>query len=336
MSATDDSPMLRLLDVDPGLGARLRDDDRAEARELLTLRTALIEAGEMPLPDPEAGGHAIGVVVLSGLLLDETQIADHPSIRVLGPGDIALPRPPGSESLAVDVRWTAATDTRVAILDDRLQQPFAMWPGLALALLDRVADQAARAGLHKAIAQMPRVEDRLEATFWDLADRWGRVTPQGIHVPLRLTHDVLARLVGGRRPTISLALGVLTERGTLTRRPDGSWLLTASEPSFVLGAAPVPVPRAAWIEPDQPHANRAPSWPPPWAATARAELAATVRRIRDEHEISARRIREDLDRYEATRRRSQALRVTAARSRAARLAAGRPAVSRREPAAPSG
>jgi CRP/FNR family transcriptional regulator, cyclic AMP receptor protein len=329
MSALE-NPMVRLLDVDPGLGARLRDDDRAEARDLLTLRTQLIEAGDIPTLDPHASGHAIGLVVLSGLLLDQTQIDDHASIRVLGPGDIALPRPPAAESLSVSVRWTAATETRVAVLDDRLQQPFAMWPGLALALVDRIAEQAARAGVHKAIAQMPRVEDRLEATFWELADRWGRVTPGGIHVPLRLTHDVLARLVGGRRPTISLALGVLAERGTLVRRPDGSWLLTASEPSFTHETEPPPA-HATWIEPDE-HALR-PMAARPWAPNARAELAATVRRIGDEHHVSARRILEDLQRYEATRQRSQALRLTAARARAARRSRERP-ITRRTPAAP--
>jgi hypothetical protein len=330
MSATE-TPLVRLLDIDPGLGARLRDDDRAEARELLRLRTAVFEPGPVPLLDPEARGHAVGVFVLSGLLLEETHVDAHPSVRVLGPSDIALPRPPVLESLAIDVRWTASMETRVAILDDRLQQAFAMWPGLALALLDRVADQGARAGLYKAIAQMPRVEDRLEATFWELADRWGRVTLGGIHVPLRLTHDVLARLVGGRRPTISLALGVLTERGAVARRPDGSWLLTAPEPSFSPpGVAPRPA-SAAWIAPEEAEAPSVAHWAP----SARDELAATVRRIRDHHETVARRLQVDRGRFEATRAQSQALRLKATREREARRATG-PAIRLRGPAAPSG
>ncbi|HWH95233.1 MAG TPA: Crp/Fnr family transcriptional regulator [Baekduia sp.] len=317
--STADETTVRLLDVDPGLGARLRDDDRLEARERLTLRTTIVPAGTSPLQNALMSGHAAGLVVLSGLLLDETQIDDHPSVRVLGPGDLAMPRRAASESLSVEVRWTAATDTCVAVLDDRLQQPFAMWPGLALGFFDRLADQLARADVHKAIAQLPRVEDRLEAMLWDLADRFGRVTPEGIHIPLRLTHDLLARLVGGRRPTISLALGVLAQRGVVVRRADGSWLLTAGQPSFAparVGAAP----RAGWVEPVMDE-SQAQADEREVAAMAREELAAIVRRIREQHERSARRLMEDRERYEDTRRRSRRLRLMTARERSARDAA---------------
>jgi hypothetical protein len=66
--------------------------------------------------------------------------------------------------------------------------------------------------------------------FWHLAERWGRVTGDGVIVPLALTHRILGQLVGARRPTVSTALSELAERGELVRRPDGSWLLRGDPP----------------------------------------------------------------------------------------------------------
>jgi CRP/FNR family transcriptional regulator, cyclic AMP receptor protein len=61
--------------------------------------------------------------------------------------------------------------------------------------------------------------------FWHLADRWGRVEPDGVHVPLRLTHELLGRLIAVRRASVTASLGRLRERGFIERRPDRSWLL---------------------------------------------------------------------------------------------------------------
>jgi CRP/FNR family cyclic AMP-dependent transcriptional regulator len=69
------------------------------------------------------------------------------------------------------------------------------------------------------------VEDRVLALLWHLAERWGRMTPEGVVVPLCLTHETLGRLAGAARPTVSLALGELTKRGQLSRRPDGAFVL---------------------------------------------------------------------------------------------------------------
>jgi hypothetical protein len=37
-------------------------------------------------------------------------------------------------------------------------------------------------------------------------DRWGRVTPEGVRIPLRLRHHMLAELVAVRRPSATAAL----------------------------------------------------------------------------------------------------------------------------------
>jgi hypothetical protein len=68
--------------------------------------------------------------------------------------------------------------------------------------------------------------------MWHLAERWGRMGPSGVVVPIELTHGALGRLVGARRPTVTLALGELARDGALVRRNDGSWVLRVdSNPS---------------------------------------------------------------------------------------------------------
>ena len=51
--------------------------------------------------------------------------------------------------------------------------------------------------------------------FWELADRYGKVHPDGIHLELPLTHEVLSHLAGARRPSVSGALTRLAEDGRL-------------------------------------------------------------------------------------------------------------------------
>jgi hypothetical protein len=51
---------------------------------------------------------------------------------------------------------------------------------------------------------------------------WGRVIPQGTVVPFRLTHEMLASIVGAQRPTTTVAIHSLVQQRRLARdeRPD--------------------------------------------------------------------------------------------------------------------
>jgi DNA-binding transcriptional MocR family regulator len=66
--------------------------------------------------------------------------------------------------------------------------------------------------------------------LWHLAERWGRMTLDGVALPLTLSHRLLAQLIGARRPTVSTALGQLAARGEVVRLPGGSWLLKGTPP----------------------------------------------------------------------------------------------------------
>lgn len=97
-----------------------------------------------------------------------------------------------------------------------------------------------RLGLQLVIAEQPRVEDRLLALFWLLSERFGRVTADGVVVALSTTHEALGRLIGAQRPTVTIALRALRERGAVLRRPGGGWLLAAPSDDTVIDPAPLP------------------------------------------------------------------------------------------------
>ena len=65
--------------------------------------------------------------------------------------------------------------------------------------------------------------------LWHLAERWGRVHPDGVVIPLPLNHQRLADLVGAHRPSVTTAMGELNPcsarsaaRTTATRRLHGA------------------------------------------------------------------------------------------------------------------
>jgi hypothetical protein len=68
-----------------------------------------------------------------------------------------------------------------------------------------------------AITHYPRIDRRLLLLLWHLADRWGRVTPDGVRIPMRLTHTLLADLVAARRPSVTTAFAQLEDEGHLSR-----------------------------------------------------------------------------------------------------------------------
>ena len=126
--------------------------------------------------------------------------------------------------------------------------------------MDRYAAQSTWTALHLAVCHIVGLDKRLETMLWHLAERWGRVGTDGVILPLRFSHEFLARLVGVRRPSVTTAVTRLRQEGLVERRPDGSWLLHGSPP-----AEPAAVRR--------PH-RRA----PPARARPGMRLAALVRR----------------------------------------------------------
>src|SRR4051794_20575682 len=223
---------VQLLEADPDLGTMLSDTRRAEAERELTVRTYQVPTGPWDVTrlSGTSGDH-VGLLILDGVLSRELVVADHVSAELLGPGDVIRPWQTNRASLLpVEAVWSVLSPVTVAALDRHFAVELARYPEITSVLLDRLGEPSIRLATTQAISQLTRVDRRLRALFWHLAERWGRVSGQGVIVPLALTHRILGQLVGARRPTVSTALAELAEREELVRRPDGSWLLRGDPP----------------------------------------------------------------------------------------------------------
>jgi CRP-like cAMP-binding protein len=234
MLAPSPSPVVRrpLLSLDPELG-RLLDPERfAQARAELAVRVVGLGRNWDAAGFERAGAAHTGLLLLSGIVGREIESADAVAVtELLGPGDLLRPWRPESEAdlLDVRVRWRVLAPATAAVLDRHVSQQLARWPELGAALLDRVSQRAHRLAVTQAISQLTGIERRLHALLWHLAGRFARVTPEGVMLPLPLSHRMLGQIVGARRPTVSTALGVLAREGRVERRAAG-WLLVGEPP----------------------------------------------------------------------------------------------------------
>lgn len=217
---------ITLLEMDPDLSPLLTSEERAAAeRFLLPVRTFQKNAD---LSEAIAESGAFGAVVCHGLVLQTVQIGSHQALNLIGPGALL---PVGHQAdwmphCVPSVR--AAHQTRVALLDAAFLSASREWPWVVVRLHERMLEQLARLTRQLAISQLPRVEDRVVGALRLLAESWGRVTPAGIRLQLPLTHEAVGRLIGARRPTVSIALRALAERNVVVKH-DEYWLI-APEP----------------------------------------------------------------------------------------------------------
>ena len=218
-----------LLELDPELGQLLTPERREAAEREVRVRVTSFPVGEwdggrLAAADPMH----LGLLISEGVLAREVVLGDTVSTELLGPGDILRPwhvdGPP--HLLEVTIRWNALSAVRLGLIDRRAATTLCRYPEISAVIVDRMSERAQRLAITQAISQLNRVDRRLLALFWHLAERWGRVAREGIAVPLVLSHRLIGELVGARRPTVSTALADLARDGQLVRRDDGTWLLT--------------------------------------------------------------------------------------------------------------
>jgi CRP/FNR family transcriptional regulator, cyclic AMP receptor protein len=228
--------LVRVLDADPALGQALPTEDRVLAARYAIAEAVQLEPGPWDahrLEAGESGPVRLGTLVLEGLLKREVRIAGSECAELLGAGDLLRPWDADEDEGFTQVggAFEVLEPTVLAILDRRFAAAAGRWPELLDAVLGRCVLRSRALAFHMALSHLNRVEVRLLALFWHLADRWGRVGPEGVIVPLRLTHRTLAQLVGAQRPSVTTALGALADTGRVSRREDGSWLLHGEAPS---------------------------------------------------------------------------------------------------------
>jgi len=205
MSAARQSSLAAVMDIPTGLWDARRDADLAR--------------------------EGYGLLVLEGVLVRRVGYGGRYGAELLAAGDLLRPWEfDGEDSIGFDTGWRVLVGTRMAVLDLLWTERMGTYPKVGPALAGRALTRSRRLTAMMAIAQQPRLDDRLWMLFWELADRYGRVHADGVHLDLPLTHEVLSHLVAARRPSVSGALTKLADQGRVSRNGRG-WVLRGEPPA---------------------------------------------------------------------------------------------------------
>lgn len=202
---------VRHLDLFAGL------DDGAFARAVADLDLIEVTAGsELDV----AATSAVCCVIASGRLALSFLAAEdrERTIGMLEEGDVLVQPMDSWAAVGPRVRCVAIEDSTAHLVRREQLDVWMAEPRLAANVVRVLAAQVADRELAVAIALEPRVERRLLLKLRQLAERWGRVTPDGIRLDLRLTHQELANMVGAVRESVTIALGRLASAGEIEVR----------------------------------------------------------------------------------------------------------------------
>jgi CRP/FNR family transcriptional regulator, cyclic AMP receptor protein len=217
---------------DPDLGGGLAGERlRRAERDLIAPTVVAFEGPWDPEGDGEGVRGGVGLLLIEGLIVRRVGRVGRYGAELLGPGDLMRPWQHDGEDVTLPFGTTfqVIEQALLAQLDLRFAARAAPYPEVAGALIGRAMQRSRTLAVNMAIAHYPRIDRRLLMLMWHLADRWGRVTPDGIRIPLRLTHQLLADLVASRRPSVTTALTQLAQQGHISRVGD-AWLLHGEPP----------------------------------------------------------------------------------------------------------
>ncbi len=239
-----------LFEADPDIAGFVPEGDQAIAARV-RLPLLGLEVGEFDIEQALGSAGAFAALALDGMLQQSMQLGTQLAVRLLGPGEVVMLPNRDFERPGLAMRIRATEPTRLTLLGDEYLRAMDRWPALATDLGARAARRYHSMLAQLLICQLPRVEERLLEMMWLLAETWGRMTSSGTLLPLTLTHSTLGAMVGAARPTVTLALRDLIERGALVHEQDG-WLLL--EPSKVTAQTIVrprgePISDARLVEP---------------------------------------------------------------------------------------
>jgi CRP/FNR family cyclic AMP-dependent transcriptional regulator len=229
---------VRVLEADPDLGAGI---DPAEWQTAVARSVApefAFERGPWQFfPPPERGN--FGALILEGLIQIRIDAGTRSHIEILGPGDVISPWVGTGPDLSAPsvVIASVVSRARVALLERRFALRIARWPEIPAALIGRCIERTRRLSMQSAINALPRIEERVEVTLWELAYRFGRVTPDGIVFELPISHSQLADIVAAQRPSVSTAVVRLEDHGRIVRTARHTLLLRGEPPQMLSSLA---------------------------------------------------------------------------------------------------
>jgi CRP/FNR family cyclic AMP-dependent transcriptional regulator len=241
VSVNSDGGVL-LLTIEPDLARGIPAEELAEATRLIRVPAYRIDRGDWDMRTVNewefVHGDPVGILVLDGIVIMSICVAERWCSRTLGSGELILLDDVEGDSVPMDRRWRAGDGAHVAVLDERFMLLARRWPSLMRSMLMRAAISARYAFVQQAFSQLPRVEDRILAFLWSVADRHGQTAPDGVRLHLSLTHQDLGEMIGARRPTVSLGLSQLVKDGLL-REHNGDWWLSRESLTHFPSAAAV-------------------------------------------------------------------------------------------------
>lgn len=244
----DFAPLDRIavFDYDPDLLEGLDALSAGHLRTRVMARRGRVEAGlwRPAFAAAETEGH-LGLLVIDGMLIRTVHLGVRECSEVVGPGDLIRPWDREEPAPAANdaSTWRALRPVTFAALDAAFARRVAGWPTITAQLLARTTRRARLLAYQATIAHVRHAETRVLLALWHLAGRWGRVTHDGVRLPIPLTHQMLAQIAGLERPTVSAAVSHLTAAGLVSRTPGGGWMLHGDPPSS--GGAPADDPSVA-------------------------------------------------------------------------------------------
>jgi CRP/FNR family cyclic AMP-dependent transcriptional regulator len=220
-----------VLDEDAELAELVTGLSARAARESSLAAVLDVPAGRWDARrDADRARDGYGLLMLGGVLIRRVGYEGRFGAELLASGDLLRPWEfDGDELLGFESGWRVLVPTRLAVLDLPWTERMGRYPRVGPALAGRALVRSRRLAAMMAIAQQPRLDDRLWMMFWELADRYGRVHADGVHLDLPLTHEVLSYLVAARRPSVSGALTKLAGQGRVRRNGRG-WVLNGEPP----------------------------------------------------------------------------------------------------------
>lgn len=289
---------IRLLDADADLVRYLNADDRAEVARI-SLPVETVPKGSLALAELLEHRNGFAAMILQGIVLHHLAVGSQPGLRVLGSGEVVGFRDGPGPTLVGSSRYRASSETRLAVLGPDFLAAARRAPLLFVGLQAGMAEQTERLAAQLVICQLPRVADRVLAMLWLLADSFGKVTPAGTTLPMALTHEALGALVGARRPTVTLALGELAERGAVVHQDRGWLLLERPEQGAADERALQEEPRLLDQAPSEWAIDRGRSGK---SEQSLAMLAESVSVLREQHRLTVDEVRDQLKRLAVSRR----------------------------------
>lgn len=241
--------LIHLLDEDPDLAIGIGATRMPAARR----RATAYVVGRDPGPADFLGAYGgaagwLGLLILDGVILQHTAVLECTTTQVLAPGDVFCPWELDQECALQPsaVTFEVIAPSRLALLDDAFAERVRPWPQIASALIGRAARRAHGLTLAHGLAGYPRVDVRIVALLWHLAERCGvALADETVVLPVALTPRTIARMVGCEPGPVNSALASLRREG-LVSQTAGAWLLNGTLPlqiEFLL-ARPKPRPLA--------------------------------------------------------------------------------------------